>query len=190
MGVSVVAFVGLVGLVAMTRLAELVLSRRHENELARRGVEKRNDRNYRWMVMLHAGVLAAAPAEVILLRRPFLPPLAAVAGTLFVLATALRWWTIRTLGLHWNVQVMASAPLGVVTTGPFRWVRHPNYAGVFVELAALPLIHTAWITALAALAGNAWVLTNRLRLEEPALEADPSYRRIMAGKPRFLPKIF
>ena len=109
---------------------------------------------------------------------------------LFLLATALRWWVIRTLGAHWNVEVMASGPLGVVTSGPFRWVRHPNYLGVFVELVSLPLIHTAWITALAAAVGNAWVLQHRLRIEEPVLDANPTYRRDMSWKPRFLPKLF
>ena len=62
-----------------------------------------------------------------MLRRPFLPAWPFRWLLLFLLATALRWWVIRTLGAHWNVEVMASAPLGVVTSGPFRWVRHPNY---------------------------------------------------------------
>ena len=95
-------------------------------------------------------------------------------------AMALRWWVIRTLGAHWNVEVMASAPLGIVTKGPFRWVRHPNYAAVFVELVALPLIHTAWLTAILAAAGNTWVLRHRLRIEERVLHADPVYRATMA----------
>src|SRR5256886_15815543 len=67
----------------------------------------------------------------------------------FLAANAVRWWVIRTLGDHWNVQVMDSTRLGVVTSGPFRFVRHPNYAAVFAEMLALPLIHTAWITAVA-----------------------------------------
>jgi methyltransferase len=139
---------------------------------------------------LHAGVLVAAALEVIWLRRPFLPPLAVPAALLFLLATVLRWWAIRSLGAHWNVQVMDSASLGVVATGPFRWVRHPNYVGVFVEMAAVPLIHTAWITALLAAAGNVWVLRNRLRVEEPMLDAHPQYRAAMSCKPRFLPRVF
>jgi len=116
--------------------------------------------------------------------------LAIPMAVLFLFATALRWWVIRTMGAHWNVEVMASGPLGVVTSGPFRWVRHPNYLAVSIELVALPLIHTAWITALVAAAGNAAVLRHRLRLEEPVLDANPAYRNAMAGKPRFLPKLF
>ena len=97
---------------------------------------------------------------------------------------------MRTLGIHWNTEVVNSAPLGVVSNGPFRWIRHPNYVGVFVEMIALPLIHTAWVTAAFAAAGNAMVLRNRLRIEEPVLDAVPAYRAAMSGKPRFFPRIF
>ena len=190
MELSVIFFLALLALLGLTRLAELAISRLHQRQLARRNIGQRFDPRYPWMVALHAGVLAAAALEVIWLRRPFVPALAAPAAALFLLATGLRWWAIRSLGAHWNVQVMDSASLGVVATGPFRWVRHPNYLGVFIEMAAVPLIHTAWITALLAAAGNVWVLRNRLRVEEPLLEAHPEYRAAMSGKPRFLPRIF
>ncbi len=101
------------------------------------------------MVFTHAGILACAAAEVMVLHRPLIPYLAIAMAALFVFATALRWWVIRTLAGHWNVEVMASSRVGVVTSGPYRWVRHPNYVAVAIELFALPMIHTAWITALA-----------------------------------------
>jgi methyltransferase len=190
MELSVILFLALLAGVSLTRLVELGISRRHQRDLARRDVVQRSDSPYPWMVALHAGVLIAAAVEVVWLRRPLLPLLAAPAAVLFALATALRWWAIGSLGAHWNVQVMDSASLGVVMTGPFRWVRHPNYLGVFVEMAALPLIHAAWITALLAVVGNIWVLRNRLRVEEPMLEAHPEYRAAMSGKARFVPGIF
>jgi methyltransferase len=135
-------------------------------------------------------VLVAAGTEVVWRQRPFLIALAVPAAVLFALATALRWWAIASLGAHWNVRVMDSTSLGVVTSGPFRWIRHPNYLGVFIEMAALPLIHAAWITALLAVGGNIWVLRSRLKVEEPMLEAHAQYRAEMAGKARFLPGIF
>jgi len=190
MELSAIAFLILLAGVGITRLIELQVSRRHQRRLALRNVRRQADPRYPWMVALHAAVLFAAAVEVVWLHRPFRPWLAALAAALFLLAAALRWWAIRTLGAHWNVQVMDSASLGVVTTGPFRWVRHPNYLGVFVEMTALPLIHTAWITALLAAAGNIWVLKNRLRVEEPMLEAHPEYRAAMSGKARFVPGIF
>lgn len=190
MDLTTIAFLILLACVGLERVVELLLSRRHQRDLARGGARKHEDPQYRWMIALHAGVLIGAAAEVILLRRPFIAPLAAVALLLFLLATALRWWVIRTLGIHWNTEVVNSAPLGVVSGGPFRWIRHPNYLGVFVELIALPLIHTAWITAAFAAAGDVFVLRNRLRIEERLLDAVPAYRTAMSGKPRFLPRIF
>jgi isoprenylcysteine carboxyl methyltransferase (ICMT) family protein len=80
-----------------------------------------------------------------------------------------------TLGIHWNTEVVNSAPLGVVSDGPFRWICHPNYLGVFVELIALPLIHMAWITAAFASAPTPW---------SHAIGCG-SYRAAMSGKPRF-----
>jgi methyltransferase len=94
------------------------------------------------------------------------------------------------MGTHWNVQVMNSTNLGVVTSGPFRFVRHPNYTAVFVEMFSLPLIHTAWIAAILGCVGYAAAISQRLAVEESVLLADPAYRTSMAGKPRFLPGLF
>jgi methyltransferase len=102
-------------------------------------------------------------------------------------ANLLRFWVITSLGQHWNVQIMASLPLGVVTRGPFQWIRHPNYAAVFVELLALPLVYGAWITAFAGAAIHAWVLYHRVRHEETMLMSHAEYRALMGKKPRFIP---
>ena len=93
--------------------------------------------------MFHTLVLIGAAVEVVFLRRPFIALLVVPMFALFLAANLVRWWVIRTLGEHWNVQVVDSTKLGFVTSGPFRYVRHPNYAAVFVEMIALPLIHTA-----------------------------------------------
>ena len=99
----------------------------------------------------------------------------------------LRWWVIATLGPHWNVRVVRSMDLGVVTSGPYRFVRHPNYVAVFVELLALPLVHGAYLTSIAGALLHVAVLRRRITLEESVLMADPAYRRAFEGKPRFLP---
>jgi methyltransferase len=190
MDLSTVFFLALLAAVSLLRFVELRISRRHQEKLVLRGAVKVTEPYFRWMIALHTGVLAGAALEVILLRRPFIPALAAPMMALFLAANAVRWWVIRTLGEHWNVQVMDSARLGVVISGPFRFVRHPNYAAVFVEMIALPLIHTAWITALAGTLAHAAVLAKRLSTEERVLSANPEYSAAMAGKPRFLPGLF
>ena len=131
MDVSVIAFLLLLVAVAALRVVELQISRRHQRQLVSRGAVKVADPKFRWMVALHTAVLLGAALEVILLKRPFIPALAAVMFAIFLAANAVRWWVIRTLGDHWNVQVVDSTRLGVVTSGPFRFVRHPNYAAVF-----------------------------------------------------------
>src|ERR1700737_2377131 len=190
MDVTVIAFLALLAAVAALRIVELQISRRHQASMIERGASKVAEPRFGWMVALHTAVLVGAAVEVIFLHRPFIPMLAAVMFVIFLAANAVRWWVIRTLGEHWNVQVMDSTRLGVITTGPFRFVRHPNYAAVMLELFALPLIHTAWATAVIGSALHAWVLSRRLAVEEPTLLADPVYREVMAGKPRFLPGIF
>jgi methyltransferase len=140
--------------------------------------------------LLHGGVLIAAAVEVVVLHRPLIPALAIPMAVLFALANLLRWWVIRTLAGHWNVRVMASSHVGVVTSGPYRWVRHPNYVAVVIELFALPMIHTAWITALVGTIANLEVLRRRLAVEDSVLMANPMYRASMGSKPRFLPRLF
>lgn len=190
MDVSVLAFLVLLAVVAALRLLELRISRRHQQQLTGRGATKVDEPRFRWMVLLHTAVLIGAALEVIFLKRPFIPWLAAISFAVFIVANVVRWWVIRTLGDHWNVQVVDSTRLGVVTSGPFRFVRHPNYAAVFTEMLALPLIHTAWITAIAGSIAHILVLSQRLSTEERVLLANPEYRTAMGGKPRFVPGLF
>lgn len=172
------------------RLAEMRLSRRNQRNMISKGASQVSEPHFHWMVALHAGVMIGAAIEVIVLHRPLIPALAIPMGILFLLSNALRWWVIRSLRGHWNVQVVDSARLGVVTSGPYRWIRHPNYVAVFVELVSLPLIYTAWITALVGAIFNAWVLHSRSAVEDAVLLANPAYRTAMAGKPRFFPRLF
>ena len=188
--ITVGPYLGLLLAVALLRLAELRISKRHQREMLARGAAKIDEPRFRWMVLLHIAVLLGAALEVVLLRRPFILWLAAPMLAVFLAANAVRWWVIRTLGEHWNVQVMDSTRLGVITSGPFRYVRHPNYAAVFAEMLALPLIHTAWMTAAAGAIAHIGVLAQRLSTEERVLFANPDYRAAMTGKPRFLPGLF
>jgi methyltransferase len=190
MPLSVVLFLALLLAVAAMRIFELRISKKHQLEITSRGAAKAKDPIFPCMAAFHTFVLIAAAAEVVFLHRPFIPALAFPMIALFIFANIVRWWVIRTLGEHWNVQVMDSTKLGVITSGPFRYVRHPNYAAVFVEMIALPLIHTAWITALAGAIVHVIVLIFRLSAEERVLFANPDYAAAMRTKPRFLPGLF
>lgn len=164
----------LVGLVAFERVAELLTSRRNEAWSTARGGREYGAGHYPPMVVLHTALLVACLAEVVLLDRPFLPwfgwPMLAVV----VAAQALRWWCIATLGPRWNTRVIVVPGLPAVTGGPYRWLRHPNYVAVVVEGIALPLVHTAWLTAAIFTALNAALLTVRIRCENAALATLPA----------------
>lgn len=190
MALSVRLYLCLLAAVGASRLIEMRISRRNQRRLTAQGVAKIREPGFIWMVMLHAVVVFSAALEVVFLHRPFIVMLGAPMAVLFVLANGMRWWVIRTLAGHWNVQVMASAGLGAATSGPYRWIRHPNYLAVYIEMIALPLIHTAWMTAIVAALGNGWVLARRVAVEDSVLLADPAYRAAMGAKPRFLPGLF
>src|ERR1700747_536185 len=190
MPLSVSLFLALLVAVAAMRIFELRISKKHQREINSRGGAKAKDPVFPCMAMFHTLVLSGAAAEVVFLHRPFIPALAIPMLALFIFSNMVRWWVIRTLGEHWNVQVMDSTKLGVITSGPYRHVRHPNYAAVFVEMIALPLIHTAWITALAGALAHVIVLSLRLSVEDPVLLSNPDYAATMGSKPRFLPGLF
>jgi methyltransferase len=190
MDISVIAFLALLLAVALLRIFELSVSRRNQRKMIAQGATKVSEPRFGFMVFVHTAVLIGAALEVIFLHRPFIPVLASVMLFLFLASNAMRFWVVRTMGKHWNVQVMNSTSLGVVTSGPFRFVRHPNYAAVIVEMFSLPLIHTAWITALAGCVVHSIVISQRIATEESVLFSNPDYRAAMGGKPRFLPGLF
>ncbi|MFD5372965.1 isoprenylcysteine carboxyl methyltransferase family protein [Streptomyces griseoincarnatus] len=155
--------------VAVERLAELVVARRNAvRARARDGVEHGRG-HYPVMVVLHTGLLAGCLLEPLLVDRPFLPALGWPALELTLLAQALRWWCITTLGPYWNTRVIVVPGARLVDAGPYRFLRHPNYVAVVVEGAALPLVHSAWITATVFTLADAVLLTVRIRCENAAL---------------------
>ena len=110
-----------------------------------------------------------AGLEVVFLHRPFLPALGWPMLVVVLAAQGLRWWCIITLGHQWNTRVVVIPEASRVTGGPYRLLPHPNYVAVVLEGFALPLVHTAWITACAFTALNAALLTTRIRVENEAL---------------------
>lgn len=159
----------LVAAVACERVAELVRARRNaRRSLARGGVEH-GRRHYPVIVVLHTGLLVSCVVEVAFAHRPFLPLLGVPMLALVVLAQGLRWWCITTLGEAWNTRVIVVAGASRVRSGPYRILPHPNYVAVVVEIAALPLVQSAWITATAFSIANAVLLAVRIRCENAAL---------------------
>ncbi len=163
-------YLGLILLVAIQRLAELRLARCNARRLLAVGAVEHGRRHYPVMVVLHTLFLLACPAEVWLLDRPLLPRLAGAMLLALAGATALRYWAITSLGERWTTRVLVRPAAALVPRGPYRYLRHPNYLAVVLEIAALPLVHGAWLTAVVFSVANAALLTVRIRAENAALE--------------------
>lgn len=168
---SVVLYVVLVAAVGLERVAELVVSNRNAAWAFTRGGRESGRGHYPVMVVLHTALLVGAVVEVVALHRDFHPLLGWTMLALVAGSQALRWWCIAILGHQWNTRVVVVPGAGRVTSGPYRWFAHPNYVAVVVEGIALPLVHTAWVTAAVFTVLNAALLTVRLRAEERALAA-------------------
>lgn len=184
---SVALYGALVGLVGLERLYELRLSRRNAEAAFAQGGVERGQGHFGVMKLLHTGFLLACPLEVWALDRPFLPALGLPMLALLCGTMALRYWAISTLGERWNTRVIVVPGLPPVTGGPYRFIRHPNYVAVVLELAALPLVHSAWLTAAGVSLANAALLWVRIRSEEAALAELCRYDEAMQGRPRFVP---
>jgi methyltransferase len=169
---SLLWFDVLIALTALERLAELVVSARNARWSFARGAVESGRGHFPAMVALHTGLLLACLVEVHAADRPFVPWLGWSALVLVLASQALRWWCIATLGPRWNTRVIVVPGLPLVSRGPYRWIPHPNYVAVVVEGIALPLVHTAWVTALGFTVLNAILLLGfRVPAEERALQA-------------------
>jgi methyltransferase len=162
-------YVLLIVVVALERLVELVVSKRNWSWSQTHGGTEFGARHYPVMVVLHVGLLVGCLVEPLVLHRPFIPALGWPMLGVVVAAQVLRWWCITTLGPQWNTRVIVVPGLDRVVGGPYRLVPHPNYVAVVVEGIALPLVHTAWITALVFTVLNAALLRTRIKIENDAL---------------------
>lgn len=162
-------YLALIAAVAVERLVELVVSKRNLAWSLARGGTEHGFGHYPVMVVLHIALLAGCVLEPVLLDRPFIPALGWPMLAVVLAAQALRWWCIGTLGLQWNTRVVVVPGASRVVAGPYRWLPHPNYVAVVIEGFALPLVHTAWLTATVFTVLNALLLRTRLRVENAAL---------------------
>jgi methyltransferase len=167
----VVVFWVLLAVICCERLAELVVSARHAKVLLADGGVESGLGHFPVMVALHTALLLGCVLEPVLGHRSFIPALGYPMLAVVVAANGLRWWCIRTLGVRWTARVIVLPARPLVRSGPYRWFAHPNYTAVIIEGAALPLVGSAWITAICFTLANAALLTVRIRCEVRALGA-------------------
>ena len=163
-------FAGFVAALGLQRLFELRLSRRNERRMRQRGGREHSPETYRWIVALHTAWFVAMLLEVFAGKPRFRPRLAALALSLFAAGQALRLTAIRTLGWRWSTRIMTVPGGARVRDGIYRYLHHPNYLGVELEIVAAPLVHSAYLTSAVFGAANAVLLRDRIRREEQALD--------------------
>jgi methyltransferase len=173
-------YAAVVVFVIAQRLSELAVSRRNVRRMRTRGGVELGADHYPWMVLLHVLFLASCVAEPWLLDRPIRPRLATAMLVLLAVGMGLRMWTLLTLGDRWTTRVVVVPGEAPVATGPFRFVAHPNYLAVVIEIVAIPMIHTAWLTATVFTVLNAGMLRLRISIEERALTRFTSWDRDLA----------
>jgi methyltransferase len=183
------AFVVFVVLVALERLAELRLSRRNESRLRELGAREHASGHFIVMQLLHTLWLVSIVLEVTLLRPSFQLWICVLAALCFGMGQGLRYAAIHALGGRWTVRVLTLPGAAPVTRGIYRYLRHPNYLGVVLEIAALPLLHSAWRSAVVFSIANAVLLAVRIRKEEHALSENGGYDEALGPLPRLWPSL-
>ena len=162
------AFWSLFGFLLLQRMLELWLARRNAKRVLATGGYEVGQRHYPWIVGTHLLFFLGLLIEIGFYARhpgawfPFW-------FGLFLMAQAVRYWAIRSLGKYWNTRLIVTPGMRPVVRGPYRYIRHPNYLVVVVELLAVPLMFDAYVTAISITLLNGFVLRHRIRLEDEAL---------------------
>ncbi len=177
---TVVGYLVFLVVIAIQRLMELRISNRNSRWALECGGSETGREHFVVMKLLHTAFLIACAAEVVLLERSFVLPIAIPMLAIAVLTQGIRWWTMRSLGRYWNARVITVPDMQPVRDGPYRWMRHPNYLAVVLEGVAIPMLHGAWITALLFTLANGCLLRVRIRHEEAALESCSDYAAQMS----------
>jgi len=185
--ISLRTYLILLAAVGVERLYELTIARRNAHVALARGATEVGRGHYRVMVVLHVLFLSSCAAEALTIATLPAPIVQWSAVAAALLAQLLRYWAILTLGDRWNTRIIVFPDSSPVTRGPYRFIRHPNYVAVVIEMFAVPAIAGCWLTAILFSLANAILLAVRIRAEERAM--GQNYSRAFSGRSRFIPGV-
>jgi methyltransferase len=183
---SRIVFTGIAIAVMVQRLFELRISKRNAAQLIAQGGRVHHDNSLFLVKVLQIGWFVAMLLEVWRLDRPFIPGLAAIALCATVIGQYLRYLSMQALRLRWTLPIVTLPGVPAVDTGIYHYLRHPNWLGVILEILAVPLIHSAYLSAIFFSIANAFLLSQRVKSEESALKIDNNYEALFKNKNRFL----
>ncbi|WP_059170897.1 isoprenylcysteine carboxyl methyltransferase family protein [Bacillus sp. FJAT-27445] len=181
-------FLVFLAFVIVQRVIELAIARKNEKRMKREGAFEFGQEHYPWMVLMHAAFFLSLIIEFWIFKKtpsPYWP----ILLTIFILTQMGRVWALASLGKYWNTKIIVLPGARVVKKGPYRFIRHPNYVIVTLELLVIPLLFDAYITAAVFAVLNAIMLSVRISAEEDALKTLTEYEKAHEGKNRFFPKM-
>lgn len=165
-----ILFSCIVAVIIAQRLLELKISKRNVAVLLAQGAKEQPAFYYRLVIVLQIFWFLAMLGEVWIFNRPFLPLLATIAIFTTLVGQYLRYLSMLALGSRWTLPVMILPEASIIKSGIYRYLKHPNWLGVFLEIPAVPLIHSAYLTAITCSIGNAILMIPRIQHEEKALQ--------------------
>ena len=168
-------FTFVLAIVIIQRLVELVIANRNEKWMRRRGAYEVGATHYPLMVTMHTAFFISLLTEVIVFNRA-LSVFWIHLLIIFLLTQVIRIWCLTSLGKFWNTKIIVLPGADVVINGPYKFIRHPNYLIVTIELLVLPLLFSAYFTAIVFSLLNVWILSVRIPTEEKALKQSTNYK--------------
>lgn len=166
---TLIFFYSLITAVILQRIWELQISQRNEAYILDRGGQKHSDNLLGIVKLLQVSWWLAMLLEVWWLDRPFIPLLAAIGLLATAIGQILRYLSMQALGYRWTLPIITIPGVSPVRNGIYRYLHHPNWLGVILEIAGLPLVHTAYLTAIFFSIANTFLIGKRIRTEEIAL---------------------
>ena len=168
-------------IVVIQRLVELFIAKRNETWMRSQGAFEAGTKHYPLMVTMHVLFFISLILEVLTVNRPLSPVWIAFL-TIFLIAQVVRVWCLISLGKFWNTKIIILPGADVVKKGPYAFIRHPNYVIVTTELLVLPLLFSAYFTAILFTMLNVWMLSVRIPAEEKVLKHATNYKERFSVK--------
>jgi methyltransferase len=159
-------------LLLLQRVSELSIASKHAKWMYSNGGIEFGAKHYKYIVMIHSGFLLSLLIEVIWLGATP-PPWWAIALLVFGFAQVLRYWCIHSLGVYWNTRIFILPNSKMIASGPYRWLKHPNYLTVNIEFLVIPLVFGAYFTAVI------WFLINYAFLKFVRIPAEENALRVL-----------
>ncbi|MET3696057.1 15-methylpalmitoyl-4-hydroxy-2-pyrone 4-O-methyltransferase [Bacillus oleivorans] len=170
----------------LQRLVELSIAKKNEKWMKKHGAIEFGREHYGLMVAMHVAFLSSLLLEVHFFKQS-LHPLWSYSLVMFIGLQGIRIWVIRTLGKYWNTKILVIPNARIVKKGLYKWIKHPNYLIVTLELLTIPFIFQAYLTLVLFFVLNQIILSIRIPLEEQVLKQWTNYDAEFEKQARFIP---